>query len=242
MKLPRMLSGAGIRRDRIVGRLASCRGHRRQDGATLPIVLVLTAMLQLLALAQADTALIALRTAGARRDRLIALVAADSGLVLCSRLLAQGAAPVRPWSGPGEPAYWRSGHAFSAPAPAAFVLRATGGGSIHGPDAANGPDAWPGSAGPPLCLIESRPMAQPLRDQLESGSAEAKSGSKAEPGAEPGAEPERQTYLLTVRGLGAHAGTQSYLQQIEFDPYPAGISGGVPQMQGWRSVAAAPDG
>jgi hypothetical protein len=235
MKLPRLVSGAdsGHSHSIHVRRWALCRrwgwGCRRQGGATLPIVLVLTAMLQVLALAQADTALIALRTAGARRDRLIALVAADSGLVLCARLLAQGAAPVLPWTGPGEPAYWRSGQAFSGPAPAAFALFATGassgsslrsssgggarGISAQGPGAANGSAAWPGTAGPLLCLIESRSTG-----------------------------PQAQAYLLTVRGRGAHLGTQSYLQRMEFDPDPAGKSGPGPQVLGWRNVAAAPNG
>jgi len=175
----------------------------RQRGATLAVVLALTAMLQLLAIAQADTALIALRTAGARWDRLIAFDAADSGLVLCSRLLERGAAPVRPWSEPGEPAYWRSGHAFGGSAPAAFALQAN----------------WPGAAAAPQCLIESRPM-----DGLARG------------------QPERLSYLLTVRGLGARPGTQSYVQAIAWDADAKKTSGGAPQLRGWRSVAAAPDG
>jgi len=124
---------------------------RRQSGVTLPIVLALTALLQLLAIAQADTALIALRTAGARHDRLTAFVAADSGLVLCSRLLAQGVASVRPWTEPGEPAYWRSGVAFGGSSPAAFVLQAS----------------WPGTTGALRCLIESRALAPQVHDETE---------------------------------------------------------------------------
>jgi len=124
---------------------------RRQSGVTLPIVLALTALLQLLAIAQADIALIALRTAGARHDRLIAFEAADSGLVLCSRLLAQGTAPVRQWTEAGEPAYWRSGLAFGGSAPASFAIQAS----------------WPGTAGALRCLIESRVLGQQARDQAE---------------------------------------------------------------------------
>jgi len=144
-----------------------------------------------------------LRTAGARWDRLIAFDAADSGLVLCLRLLDRGAAPVRPWTEPGEPAYWRSGHAFSGSAPAAFALQAN----------------WPGAATAPQCLIESRPVEGLAQDQ-----------------------PERLSYLLTVRGLGARLDTQSYLQAIASDPDPKKKSGAAPRLQGWRSVAAAPDG
>jgi len=190
---PLIKSGVGLMQVRL----------SRQYGATLTIVLALTAMLQLLAIAQADTALITLRTAGARWDRLIAFDAADSGLVLCLRLLERGGAPVRPWMEPGEPAYWRSGHAFSGSLPAAFALQAN----------------WPGAAAAPQCLIESRPMEGLVQDQ-----------------------PERLSYLLTVRGLGARLDTQSYVQAIASDPDPKKTSGAAPQLRGWRSVAAAPDG
>lgn len=191
----------GNKRTRMAGAWAMRGAYRRQCGATLPIVLALTAMLQLLAMTQADMALIAQRTAGARRDRLIAFEAADSGLVLCLRSLARGAAPVRPWTGSGEPAYWRSGHAFSGPAPAAFALRAN----------------WPGAAAAPQCLIESRPMV----------------GQES-------SRPARLVYLLTVRGLGSRIDTQNYMQEILVDPDTN--RGTAPQGQGWRSVAASPEG
>lgn len=122
---------------------------RHQRGASLTIVLALVALLQLLALAQVETAWVALRTAGARRERLTAYVAADAGLVLCARLLQQGTLPIHPWTMPGEPAYWRAPQAFAGAAPAAVAL----GGS------------WPGASVPPQCLVESRPAAAPQRGE-----------------------------------------------------------------------------
>ncbi len=112
----------------------------RQNGATLPIVLALATMLPLLALTQMDLSTIALRAAAARRDRLIALMAADSGLLMCARLLQRGAAPVRPWNAPGEPAHWRTKGAFRGPTPSAFSLAAS----------------WPGASAAPQCLVEEK--------------------------------------------------------------------------------------
>jgi len=107
----------------------------------LPIVLALTALLQVLALAQADLGWVALRDAGARRDRLLADTAAEAALVICSRLLQQGRIPVYPWTGPGEPAGWQAPQAFSGSAPLAYSL---------------GP-RWPAPTSPPQCLAEARP-------------------------------------------------------------------------------------
>jgi Tfp pilus assembly protein PilX len=118
-----------------------------QCGSTLTIVLVLAAMLQILALTQADIGWVALRDASARRERLLADASAEAALVRCAQWLAQGTLPVYAWSGQGEPAGWRSAQAFTGAQPVASSLSAI----------------WPAPrsiAVPPApqCLAESRPV------------------------------------------------------------------------------------
>lgn len=120
---------------------------RTQCGSTLTIVLVLTAMLQVLALTQADIGWVALRDASARRDRLLADASAEAALVRCAQWLAQGTLPVHAWSGQGEPAGWRSAQAFTGAQPLASSLSAI----------------WPAPTSiaippAPQCLAESRPV------------------------------------------------------------------------------------
>jgi len=118
-----------------------------QRGASLPIVLALTALLQVAALAQADTAWVALHTAGARHDRLVADAAAEAGLVLCTRWLQRGAIQVWPWQGAGEPAAWRAAGAFDD---------ASAGAAPHAQRLAQ---TWPGARAAPQCLVEARPAS-----------------------------------------------------------------------------------
>jgi len=109
-----------------------------ERGMSLPVVLALIALLQLLALAQLDIATIALRSAVGLRDRVVAFYAADAALAICARKLSDGALTARVWVGDDEPAYWRLFEAFEGDfAPAVRV-------------AAN----WPGALQAPQCLLE----------------------------------------------------------------------------------------
>jgi len=112
-----------------------------ERGMTLPVVLALVALLQLLALAQLDIATVALRSAMGLRDRVVAYYAADAALAICARKLSDGALTARVWAGDDEPAYWRRFEAFDGDyAPAVRVAA-----------------SWPGASEAPRCLLE---MAQ----------------------------------------------------------------------------------
>jgi hypothetical protein len=157
-----------------------------ERGTTLPVVLALVALLQLLALAQLDIATVALRSAMGLRDRVVAFYAADAALAICARKLSDGDLTARVWAGDDEPAYWRLFDAFDGDyAPAVRVAA-----------------SWPGASQAPQCLLE---MAQT------------------------GADAPR--YLMTARGVGAHFGTQAWLQGAR-----VGNSG----RWFWRSVAQVP--
>jgi hypothetical protein len=109
-----------------------------ERGMTLPVVLALVALLQLLALAQLDIATVALRSAVGLRDRVVAFYAADAALAVCVRKLSDGALTARAWTGDDEPAYWRLFEAFDGDyAPAVRVAA-----------------SWPGAAQAPQCLLE----------------------------------------------------------------------------------------
>ena len=109
-----------------------------ERGMTLPVVLALVALLQLLALAQLDIATVALRSAAGLRDRVVAFYAADAALAVCARKLSDGALTARVWTGDDEPAYWRLFEAFDGDyAPAVRVAA-----------------SWPGAAQAPQCLLE----------------------------------------------------------------------------------------
>jgi Tfp pilus assembly protein PilX len=119
---------------------ARCPGlfPRRADGAALPIVLVLVAMLLTLAVAALESSTLALRNAAHQHSRAQAFHAADAGVMLCAQRLEKGDAPVRAWAGSGEPGYWREHAAFDGAAPAAFAATPT----------------WPLALRAPQCLIE----------------------------------------------------------------------------------------
>ncbi|SAL67274.1 hypothetical protein AWB74_03812 [Caballeronia arvi] len=107
-------------------------------GATLPIVLILAAMMLTTAGAWLQASLVAARATVAARERIQAFHAADSALIRCSRMLSSAL----PAAGPSlndEPSRWRLKTSFegvSAPAISPF-------------------SAWPYARRTPQCLIES---------------------------------------------------------------------------------------
>jgi hypothetical protein len=112
-----------------------------ERGMTLPVVLALVALLQLIALAQLDIATVALRSAVGLRDRVVAFYAADAALAICARKLSDGALTARVWAGDDEPAYWRLFEAFDGDYAPAIRVAAS----------------WTGALQAPQCLLE---MAQ----------------------------------------------------------------------------------
>jgi Tfp pilus assembly protein PilX len=103
-------------------------------GTTLPVVLILAAMMLVTASAWLQASLVATRSTVAMRERAQAFHAADSALIRCSRMLS-AASP-----SPGdEPSRWRSKTSFEGPAAVAIAPFAS----------------WPYAYRAPQCLIES---------------------------------------------------------------------------------------
>lgn len=115
----------------------SRNGRRSQRGVALPVVLLIVSMMLVTSAAWFEAALFEARNAGAIVDQLRSFRAAEAGLALCTRALADGAAlaPVAPTQ-PGEPQGWRRQDTFEAQATAPVR-------------------SWPGSVRPPQCLIEA---------------------------------------------------------------------------------------
>lgn len=112
------------------------RSHSR--GATLPVVLILAAMMLITAGAWLQASLVAARSSVAIRERVQAFHAADSALMRCSRMLSL-ALPAASSSSADEPSRWRVKASFegiSAVAVAPFA-------------------AWPYAKRAPQCLIET---------------------------------------------------------------------------------------
>jgi Tfp pilus assembly protein PilX len=107
-------------------------------GATLPVVLILAAMLLITASAWLQTSLVAARTAVAARERVQAFHAADSALIRCSRMLAL-ALPPTSRSSSDEPSRWRSKSSFEGSLAVAITPFAV----------------WPYARRAPQCVIES---------------------------------------------------------------------------------------
>ncbi|SAK69933.1 hypothetical protein AWB79_03730 [Caballeronia hypogeia] len=107
-------------------------------GATLPIVLILAAMMLVTASAWLHTSLVATRATLATRERVQAFHAADSALMRCSRMLSL-ALPSMSSSLNEEPSRWRLKASFEGPGAAAIAPFA----------------AWPYARRAPQCLIES---------------------------------------------------------------------------------------
>jgi Tfp pilus assembly protein PilX len=107
-------------------------------GATLPIVLMLAAMMLITASAWLQTALVAARSTVAMRERVQAFHAADSALIRCGSMLSAAL----PSSG-GEPSRWRLKTSFEGAAAAAMTPFGS----------------WPYAYRTPQCLIET--WAQP---------------------------------------------------------------------------------
>jgi len=110
----------------------------RSRGATLPIVLILAAMMLVTASAWLQTSLVAARTSVATRERVQAFHAADSALIRCSRMLAF-ALPATSPSPNDEPSRWRLKTSFEGPSAAAIAPFAS----------------WPYARRAPQCLIEA---------------------------------------------------------------------------------------
>jgi len=115
----------------------SHNGRSSQRGVALPVVLLIVSMMLVTSAAWFEAALFEARNAGAIVDQLRAFRAAEAGLVLCTRALADGAAlaPLAP-AQPGEPQGWRRQDTFEAQATAPVR-------------------SWPGSVRSPQCLIEA---------------------------------------------------------------------------------------
>ncbi|WP_250513875.1 pilus assembly PilX N-terminal domain-containing protein [Caballeronia sp. INDeC2] len=109
----------------------------RTHGATLPIVLILTAMMLVTASAWLQTSTVAGRATIATRERAQAFHAADSALIRCSRMLSL-ALPSTSQS-KDEPSRWRAKTSFEGPTAAAITPF----------------PAWPYARRAPQCLIES---------------------------------------------------------------------------------------
>ncbi len=79
-------------------------GRKGAKGAVLPVVLLISSMMLATSAAWFETSLAAARRAANMRDHLQAFHAADAGLVLCSRAVSAGAAPVvqTPSAEPGD--------------------------------------------------------------------------------------------------------------------------------------------
>ncbi|SPB15725.1 hypothetical protein NOV72_02931 [Caballeronia novacaledonica] len=110
----------------------------RTHGATLPIVLILAAMMLITAGAWLQTSLVAARTTVATRERAQAFHAADSALIRCSRMLSL-ALPPASQSSKDEPSRWRAKTSFEGATAAAIVPFAV----------------WPYARRAPQCLIEA---------------------------------------------------------------------------------------
>jgi hypothetical protein len=110
------------------------RQQIRQQGAALPIVLLISAMMLTTSAAWFEATLTATRSGANLRDALQAFHAADSALTLCSRSLLAGAAQAASNS-TVEPVGWKLEPTFTASAVTPVAQ-------------------WPGSASPPQCLIE----------------------------------------------------------------------------------------
>ncbi|MDR5786529.1 hypothetical protein P9281_08235 [Caballeronia sp. LP003] len=111
--------------------------------STLPIVLILAAMMLITAAAWLQTSLVAARATVATRERVHAFHAADSALIRCSRMLSL-ALPTP--SLKDEPSRWRAKSSFDGPSAAAIAPFAS----------------WPYARRAPQCLIESRANASYL--------------------------------------------------------------------------------
>ncbi|WP_250865972.1 pilus assembly PilX N-terminal domain-containing protein [Caballeronia sp. INSB1] len=110
----------------------------RTRGATLPIVLILSAMMLVTASAWLQTSLVAGRATVATRERAQAFHAADSALIRCSRMLSL-ALPSASQSLKDEPSRWHAKTSFEGPTAAAITPFAV----------------WPYARRAPQCLIES---------------------------------------------------------------------------------------
>ncbi|MDR5820887.1 MULTISPECIES: pilus assembly PilX N-terminal domain-containing protein [unclassified Caballeronia] len=108
------------------------RSHSR--GATLPIVLMLAAMMLVTASAWLQTSLVAARSTVATRERVQAFHAADGALLRCSGMLAAALPAMN-----SEPSRWRSKASFEGAAP--LAVRPF--------------DTWPYAYRAPQCLIEA---------------------------------------------------------------------------------------
>lgn len=119
-----------------VGR-RSHNGRVNQCGVALPVVLLIVSMMLVTSAAWFEVALFEARNASTLVDQLQSFRAAEAGLVLCTRELADGAAivPLAPAQA-GEPQGWRRRDAFEAQA--SSLVR-----------------SWPGSTRPPQCLVEA---------------------------------------------------------------------------------------
>ncbi|SAK43477.1 hypothetical protein AWB75_00561 [Caballeronia catudaia] len=107
-------------------------------GATLPIVLILAAMMLTTAGAWLQASLVAARTTVAARERIRAFHAADGALIRCSRMLSS-AMPAASPSVNDEPSRWRMKTSFEGAS--AFAISPF--------------SAWPYARRAPQCLIES---------------------------------------------------------------------------------------
>jgi Tfp pilus assembly protein PilX len=114
------------------------RRRSRSRGATLPIVLILAAMMLMTASAWLQTSLVAARTTLAARERVQAFHAADSALIRCSRMLAL-ALPATSPSPNDEPSRWRMKTSFEGSSALATTPFA----------------AWPYARRAPQCVIEA---------------------------------------------------------------------------------------
>ncbi|SAK72549.1 hypothetical protein AWB78_02992 [Caballeronia calidae] len=110
----------------------------RSRGATLPIVLILAAMMLVTASAWLQTLLVAARATVAARERVQAFHAADSALIRCSRMLSL-ALPATSQAPGDEPSRWRLKTSFEGPSAPAIAPFA----------------AWPYARRAPQRLIEA---------------------------------------------------------------------------------------
>jgi hypothetical protein len=108
--------------------------------AVLPVVLTLSAMMLATSAAWLETSIANIRRAANMQDYLQAFHAADGALVLCTRALRSGAAPIVP-AVDGEPVEWQRA------------------GALEGPFAFEASQQWPGSVRAPQCLIEAWNLA-----------------------------------------------------------------------------------
>jgi Tfp pilus assembly protein PilX len=164
---------------------------RRMQGAALPIVLLIAALMLATSAAWFEQSIGSARNAVGMADHLLAFHAADAALMICARNIVTGSTQSMA-AGEGEPAGWRSQAVFDANAFAPFA-------------------SWPASLSSraPQCLIE----AWALTNRADSTDARA--------------------YLVTARGFGRNADTQTWLQmQVVID--------GDKVEQHWRRVAARP--